>query len=220
MKQGWEQIGIFRRRVYTDTEQYMERQSAKLVSKEAWCRKVDHHNMLCLVAVLKKAAITTPGMSVLCLAARLGGEVKAFLAQGCFAIGVDVNPGDRSKTVLHGDFHALQFADSSIDLVYLNCLDHAQDPYQVFREIHRVLKPEGIFHFETEPGYMEKTPDGTEYKMSDAFDCLEWAYRDEVVGEIEKNGFTKVDAYHYPAAKAHPYGYILRRSNEGWMARH
>jgi len=74
-----------------------------------------------------------------------------------------------------------------------------------------VLKPGGIFYFETENGYMEKTADGTEYKMSDQFDCLEWAHRDEVVSEIEKGGFSKERAYHYPAAKAHPYGYILRK---------
>jgi len=211
MKDGWEQISIFRRRVYTDTEQYMEQQSAKLASKEAWCRKVDQKNMECLTAVLIKAGVTSPGMSVLCLAARLGGEVRAFRQQGCFAIGIDVNPGGKSDTVLHGDFHALQFADNSIDLVYLNCLDHAREPYVVFSEIHRVLKSGGIFHFETENGYMEKTTDGTEAKMSDRFDCLEWAYRDEVVSEIEKEGFHKESAYHYPEAKAHPYGYILRR---------
>jgi len=211
MKDGWERIGIFRRRVYPDTEQYVIRQSAKLVSKEAWCRKVDHKNMLCLAAVLSQTDIIFPGMSVLCLAARLGGEVRAFRQQGCFAIGIDVNPGGKSGTVLHGDFHHLQFADSSIDLVYLNCLDHAREPYVVFGEIRRVLKPGGVFYFETENGYMEKTPDGTEAKMSDPFDCLEWAYRDEVVSEIEKTGFSKESAYHYPAAKAHPYGYILRR---------
>ena len=48
--------------------------------------------------------------TVLCLAARIGTEVKAFLDLGCFAIGIDLNPGTDNRYVVHGDFHDLQFA--------------------------------------------------------------------------------------------------------------
>lgn len=37
--------------------------------------------------------INVKGTSVLCLAARVGTEVKAFLDLGCFAMGIDLNPG-------------------------------------------------------------------------------------------------------------------------------
>jgi len=215
MKDGWEQIGVFRHRVYPDYDEYVERQSAKLESKEGWCRKVNQNNYICLLAVLREAKVAKPGMSVLCLAARLGGEVRAYREMGCFAVGIDVNPGKDNGYVVNGDFHQQQFADSSIDLVYLNCVDHAQDPYQVFMEIHRVLKPNGVFHFEIEKGYMEKSVDGAEVKMSDAFDCLEWAYRSDVVEEIKKVGFIVERYYEHPAAKAHPHGYIFRRI-EAW----
>lgn len=216
MKKGWEQVSkVFRRRIYPDYDQYVIQQSAKLNSKGAWCRKVDRHNQICLSMVLHRERIATPGMSVLCLAARVGGEVRAYRAFGCFAVGIDVNPGKDNKAVIHGDFHHLQFADSSVDLVYLNCIDHAVDPYQVLSEIHRVLKQDGIFHFETENGYMEKTTDGSEYKMSDRFDCLEWAFRKDVIGEIEKVGFVLGREYHFPMAKAHPYGYVMRRCANG-----
>lgn len=220
MKEGWEQVSIdksnvFRRRQYSDYDQYVLSQSAKLNSKEGWCRKVDHNNQVCLSLVLHKERITRPGMSVLCLAARLGGEVQTFKGVGCFAVGIDVNPGKGNKDVIHGDFHDIQFADSSLHLVYLNCIDHAVDPYKVFSEIHRILKPNGIFHFETENGYMEKTADGSEYKMSDRFDCLEWAFRKDVISEIAKAGFVLEREYQFPKAKAHPYGYILRRCVNG-----
>jgi hypothetical protein len=43
--------------------------------------------------------------SVLCLAARLGGEVRAFKKLNALAIGIDIQPGDKNKDVLHGDFH-------------------------------------------------------------------------------------------------------------------
>lgn len=83
--------------------------------------------------------------SVLCLGARCGEEVQAFINLGHFALGVDLNPGDGSRYVLTGDFHDLQFADSSIDCVYVNCLDHALDIKKIMIEVNRLLKPGGLF---------------------------------------------------------------------------
>ena len=56
------------------------------------------------------------GCSVLCLGARLGGEVRAFTAMGALSIGIDLNPGPNNAYVLPGDFHHLQFAQSVFDV--------------------------------------------------------------------------------------------------------
>lgn len=77
--------------------------------------------------------------SVLCLAARLGGEVRAFTSLGALALGVDLNPGDENKYVLPGDFQQLQFADGVFDYVFTNAMDHAFDISAVSREVCRVL---------------------------------------------------------------------------------
>jgi SAM-dependent methyltransferase len=81
--------------------------------------------------------------SVLCLAARLGGEVRGFSNCGALAIGIDLNPGGASKFVLQGDFHSLQFPDEVFDLVFSNSIDHSIDPNNMIAEASRVLKPSG-----------------------------------------------------------------------------
>jgi SAM-dependent methyltransferase len=96
-----------------------------------------------------------PHSSVLCLAARLGSEVEAFIALGHFAVGIDLNPGPANPLVVSGDFHALQFADRSLDCVYTNSLDHAFDLEKIAAEVRRVLKPGGMFLLEAVAGYDE-----------------------------------------------------------------
>mmetsp|Transcript_7275 Transcript_7275/g.9827 ORF Transcript_7275/g.9827 Transcript_7275/m.9827 type:complete len:301 (-) Transcript_7275:236-1138(-) len=83
--------------------------------------------------------------SVLCLAARLGGEVRSFTRVGALAIGMDLNPGKDNKWVVQGDFHSLQFASGVFDYVFTNAMDHAFDLGAVTKEVCRVLKPEGNF---------------------------------------------------------------------------
>jgi SAM-dependent methyltransferase len=80
---------------------------------------------------------------VLCLAARLGGEVRAFKRQGCDGIGIDLNPGD-SPDVIKGDVHKLPFGQE-FDYLYCNSIDHVLRLNDFFRECHRVLKPGGVF---------------------------------------------------------------------------
>jgi ubiquinone/menaquinone biosynthesis C-methylase UbiE len=66
-----------------------------------------------------------------------------------------LNPGADNKYVLTGDFHSLSFADSSVDAIYTNCLDHAFDIDKIAREVNRVLKPEGLFLVDIVYGFQE-----------------------------------------------------------------
>ena len=86
------------------------------------------------------------GEPVLCLGARLGGEVRALTRLGALAIGIDFNPGFRNPHVLWGDALSLQFADSTFKVAYTNVLDHidAAGIGVVARHVSRVLKPGGI----------------------------------------------------------------------------
>ena len=86
------------------------------------------------------------GKPVLCLGARLGGEVRALTRLGALAIGIDFNPGFRNPHVLWGDALSLQFADSTFKVAYTNVLDHidAAGIGVVARHVSRVLKPGGI----------------------------------------------------------------------------
>ena len=90
---------------------------------------------------------------VLCLGARTGAEVKAFINLGFSdAIGIDVNPGKNNKYVIKGDFHKMPFEDDSFNNVFTNSLDHIFEIRKLSKEIDRVLTDKGklvieISHF-------------------------------------------------------------------------
>jgi SAM-dependent methyltransferase len=85
-----------------------------------------------------------PSAEILCLGARLGTEVEVLRDLGfANASGIDLNPGPDNALVRVGDFQHLGVPDSSVDLVYSNCLDHAFDLAAFFEEQARVLKPGG-----------------------------------------------------------------------------
>jgi SAM-dependent methyltransferase len=121
---------------------------------------------------------------VLCLAARLGTEVRAFIDQGAFAVGVDLNPGKENHWVVVGDFHRLQYADASVDVVYTNSLDHVYDIERVLAEVRRVLKPGGAFLLEVSLGSEEGGGAGGFYE------ALEWPRADELIERIVSTGLT------------------------------
>src|SRR5690606_22246597 len=83
------------------------------------------------------------GKNVLCLGARLGGEVRAFKRLGGVAVGVDLNPGDNNNHVLFGDVHDIQFPDHSFDFIFSNIIDHVLDIPKFMNEVKRLLRNNG-----------------------------------------------------------------------------
>jgi len=134
---------------------------------------------------LKNLDLLSRGMAVLCLAARIGTEVQAFMDVGCYAIGIDLNPGPENRYVLYGDFHDLQFADDSIDVVFTNSLDHVFNVDKVMAEIRRVLKPGGLMILEAESG-------DEEGGKASFYECFWWSKTDDLVALLEKYRFKLV----------------------------
>lgn len=125
-----------------------------------------------LGAVLPK--IIQPGSTVLCLGARDGSEVRAFLKCGCFAVGVDLNPSPRSSLVLTGDFHAVFWPDHCVDAVFTNSLDHSIYPGTLFSLICNLLKPSGQLIVQVVSGMDEGYTFGE-------MECLRWHRIQDVV---------------------------------------
>src|SRR5262245_39874242 len=139
--------GRLERRVYPNYEDYLRRQQSKLACLDLASYEADYQRLLgermAGVGGLKKDA------AVLCLGARLGAEVRAFHDRGCFAVGLDLNPGKHNPYVLHGDFHQIQFPAGSVDVIFTNSLDHVFAADRFIAEIRRVLKPDGQLILET-----------------------------------------------------------------------
>lgn len=170
-------------RIYDSYEDYVDHQKAKLslidlTKYDAEFRKV-LRNRLEKLPQLKK------GMSVLCLAARIGTEVKAFHDFGCFAVGVDLNPGENNYFVLPGDFHNLRFPDNSIDVIYSNSLDHALLIEQVVAEINRTLKPNGFLILEMMDGLLKDN-------APDEFESLFWSKKEDLLVLFNEVGLKTV----------------------------
>ena len=150
-EEGWksEQEENFRYRNYSSYEEYVSHQSQKfneILKMEGgfdnkiilWYRKTFYKRFRYLPSFLSKSA------KILCLGARQGTEVEVLRDIGYKnAIGLDLNPGPENPYVKQGDFMALEYPDSSVDMVYSNCIDHAFDLSNFFQEHARVLKPGG-----------------------------------------------------------------------------
>ncbi len=178
----WRREGAFSVRAYESYEGYRDHQAAKLPTLNL--EDYDTRYRQVLGERLSKLPFLPPGSSVLCLAARIGTECKAFLDQRCFAVGIDLNPGDGNRYVVHGDFHQLQFADSSVDCVFTNSLDHAFDLDRIVREVARVLKPRGVFLAEIVAGTEDEAG-----REPGRFEALWWERLESVVQQIADKGF-------------------------------
>jgi SAM-dependent methyltransferase len=169
----------FTRRVYPDYETYLSHQRTKLDALRR--RSVEVHDRRFYAGLserLRDLPFPLAGRSVLCLAARQGTEVRAFSDQGAFAVGIDLNPGRGNRYVVVGDFHALQFHDRSVQLVYTNSLDHAFDLERILAEVHRVLADDG--HLLAEVG----RPEGRGF-----YESLSWSSVDDLLERMEAGGF-------------------------------
>ena len=92
------------------------------------------------------------GSDCLCIGARTGQEVQALIDLGRKAIGIDIVPCE--PLVIEGDFHNLDFKDSSFDFIFSNVVDHALYPDKFFSEITRVSKENGsvLLHLQIDRG--------------------------------------------------------------------
>jgi len=169
-----------KKREYGSYEDYVRHQQSKFGCLDL--RDYDRVYLELLRERLKEHGFARPGMSVLCLGARQGTEVKAFHDLGCFAIGIDLNPGPNNKFVLPGDFHDVQFPAECVDAVFTNSFDHSFDPQKLIREIQRLLKPGGVLIMEAIQGESEgSTPD---YYAS-----FWWKKIDDLAGLLTGSGF-------------------------------
>jgi SAM-dependent methyltransferase len=180
--QLWKTEGAaFQKRSYDSYDAYLEHQRAKLETHEFG--QYDEEFRVALRKRLSSLELEWQGRNVLCLGARIGSEVKAFLDLGAFAVGIDLNPGKANRYVVQGDFHDLRYAPQSIDVVYTNSLDHAFDIEQIATEVLKVLKPDGFFLVEAVQGRDQGINPGF-------FESFFWKNIDELVRVFEKSGLT------------------------------
>lgn len=205
---GWTfQAEGFLGREYSDYNDYLTIQAKKLDERPGFALKASEGQRERLGKRL--AMLDLPHGNVVCLGARLGGEAQAFVDRGDFAVGIDVNPGEKSKSVLHGDFHNLVFANESVDIIYTNSLDHALDMEKLITEVSRVLKAGGIFLTENKGGTEEP---GFRGARSDAYDCMEWQSLAHLIVFIESHGFEMVERYRDKGFT--PWGIMFRKCDD------
>lgn len=182
--------GPLHRRKYDSYSDYLGHQKAKLATVDL----VEYHQRFRHVLRERVTALKllAPGDTVLCLGARIGTECQAFLDMGCFAVGIDLNPGPSNKYVLVGDFHALQFSPRSVRCIYTNALDHSYELEQVLREVKRVLIPGGLFMADIIRG--SRDVDG---RGPGEYESYWWDSLDDVIRMIESKGFNLVQRHRF-----------------------
>jgi SAM-dependent methyltransferase len=209
-RDDWEELSDgFNRRIYSTYEGYLASQAKKLGDGSEKIAKMDDALRSGLLKRIRSNMIGKIPASgnVLCLGARMGGEVAAFIAAHYFAIGIDINPGKGNTWVLHGDFHKLDFPDHCTEIVFTNSLDHVMDMAKVLAEVKRVLKPSGVFVMEAKGGVDEPE---VKSARSDKYDCMEWLTLDGLIAYIEKCGFQAIHRYRFKGFT--PNGIIFRKA--------
>jgi len=184
MDRPWQERDGIRQRQYDSYDDYLRHQAGKLTLSYDHLMEHEKRAYQDFRARFETCVELKEKRVVLCLAARLGTEVRAFQDLGHFAIGIDLEPGPKNPLVMYGDFHNLAFKDGSVDAVYCNALDHAFNLDKVMAEVRRVLAPCGIFIADVVNGSEEgHTPDN--------FDCTHWSLASdfaEILGN--KSGLT------------------------------
>ncbi|GMV96630.1 MAG: hypothetical protein AMXMBFR83_09920 [Phycisphaerae bacterium] len=176
-----------RRRAYACYEDYLTHQRDKVERISARkMEKYDREFRTALRERLERRGGLPVGTSVLCLAARRGTEVKAFHDLGCFAVGIDLNPGPDNRYVLPGDFHDVPFPAACVDAVFTNSLDHAYDLNRLLGEIRRVLKPGGLLILEAANGSDEGLAPGF-------YESCWWSRTEDLIALLADLGFELLD---------------------------
>lgn len=133
---------------------YIERQKQKLSLKFNTIKRFDKELEEIVYKDLNMklpSDVSLTGKSVLCLGARLGGEVRAFKRMGSLTVGIDLNPGHGNQHVLQGDFHHLQWPDHVFDFAFSNVIGHIFSLEDFGKEVCRILKKDGIFIMDARP---------------------------------------------------------------------
>jgi ubiquinone/menaquinone biosynthesis C-methylase UbiE len=128
-----------------------------LAKLETWTAHVPKH-----VQRLRPWMRLEPGDPVLDVGAAQGVTVTAFMRHGYAARGVEpssealaTRPELIERTgvetdIVEGVAERLPFGDSEFQYVHVySVMEHVDDPWTVFREVHRVLRPGGGMYFNT-----------------------------------------------------------------------
>lgn len=176
-------MSIRKVRSYSIYEDYIKHQAQKhdLIDLKDYSKKF-YDVLFNRIKDNYKQEIPNNFSSCLCIGARNGIEVKAFIDNGYFAVGVDLNPGKNNPYVLQNDMYKLPYLDNSIDVIYTNILDHAMDFDKFLLELKRMGKIviTEIPHGDKEGGLIPK-----EYEV------VWWDYYNDVIKQFESLGFIK-----------------------------
>lgn len=117
---------------------------------------------LAMTRYLLSLARPGQGDRVLDIACGYGGTLRELAKMGCLAEGMDISQRcvDEARranaqagladriTVRKGDFHDIDSEDDRYDAcVCQESIIHSGNRQRVFREVHRILRPDGIFAF-------------------------------------------------------------------------
>jgi len=164
-------------RKYATYQEYLDHQAAKLDQITDRLEETSAEDLAEFTRRFASCTAVPARARVLCLGARRGTEVEAFLSLGHFAVGIDLNPGPDNRYVLAGDFHKLVFPDASVDVVYTNVFDHVFDLEKMLGEITRVLTPGGVLVADILPGYEEGFTPGR-------FEATHWPRLEVLIEQI------------------------------------
>ena len=181
----WEHSEDGARRKYSSYEEYIEHQASKLDKIMPPAARKGGRGLRRIQAALcqLRRARRRAGSALPWRAAR--HRRRALHDLGYFAIGIDLNPGERNPYVLPGDYRVV-FPSGSIDAVYTNALDHVFSLEELVGEVQRLLRPGGVFVADLELGSEEGFIPGE-------YEAAMWRDHRRLIGQIKDLGRFEVE---------------------------
>jgi len=189
-------------------------------------RYVDETEKRTLIALLEGAAKAGPLLDLPCGTGRL---LTALAAEGFTDLtGADTSPAMLAKAgaaapgakVTEGDAFASPFPDGAFETVCsLRFLFHVETPGVFFKEVHRVLRPGGLFVFDT----LRWTPRGLVPAVDRALGGRLFCHgEDEVAGLLAEHGFSVLGTRRVFAMPSLAYNYLpgFMVPAVAWLERH
>ncbi|HUL50223.1 MAG TPA: class I SAM-dependent methyltransferase [Gemmatimonadales bacterium] len=153
-----------------------------------------------------KLAQVPPGSAVLDIGSR-NGDLRKYLPKDVKYQGLDIAPEFAAKDILiHDITSGLPFPDKSFDYVFMvEVLEHTPTAYSTAGEIHRVLKPGGVWMVSVPNPYHVKEILWNLFHVADQQGHI-YSWTRQTISRLgEMNGFRLADwggTYFYPPIPA------------------
>jgi len=172
--------------IFNDYNKYLENQKEKTLSHLSSKRFLSRDQKLIDKFYKRNEHLKKfkSGGKVLCIGARSGVEVEAFIKLGYEAIGIDLIAWP--PNVIEMDMMDMKF-DYKFDMIYTNSIDHCYNMVKFTEQIKNNIKPDGLIAID----FIHN-----KWQWVGGHESVDIGCCDDIIKVFKDNGFKFIDKFH------------------------